>query len=57
MEMMKNTSKTHKKAQAVFEYLVIFAIIVIGIISSGFVPNIKTSFSNHFDDCVEVILE
>ena len=54
---MKKEIKTYKKAQAVFEYLIIFAIVIIGIISAGFLPKMKASFGTHFNDCVEVILE
>lgn len=52
---IKNTKR--RKAQVVIEYVLIFAIVIVAIVSVGFLPKIKANFSNHYDKCVDVILE
>jgi len=46
-----------RKTQVVFEYVIIFAIIIVAIATISFLPKIKGNFSNHYDKCVDVILE
>jgi len=52
---IKNTKR--RKAQVVIEYVLIFAIMIVAIVSVGFLPKIKANFSSHYDKCVDVILE
>lgn len=54
---MKAKNTKFKKAQVVFEYVIMFAIVIVAIASIGFLPKIKASFSSHYDACVDVILE
>ena len=54
---MKEKNRKFKKSQVVFEYLIIFAITIVAIATIGFLPKIKSSFSSHYDRCVDVILE
>ncbi len=46
-----------RKAQTIVEYTVLFIITIVAIVSAAFFTNIKDSFSNHFDYCVEEILK
>ena len=46
-----------RKTQVVFEYVIIFAIIIVTIATVSFLPKIKDNFSSHYDKCVDVILE
>lgn len=54
---MKEKNREFKKSQVVFEYVIMFAIVIVAIASIGFLPKIKASFSSHYDACVDVILE
>ena len=54
---MKKKGMNMRRAQVVFEYLIIFAITIVAIATIGFLPRIKSSFSSHYDRCVDVILE
>lgn len=54
---MKEKNRKFKKSQVVFEYVVIFAIVIVAIAGIGFLPKIKANFSSHYDECVDVILE
>jgi len=54
---MKNKNRKFKKSQVVFEYVIIFAIIIVAIASVDFLTRIKSNFSSHYEECVDVILE
>ena len=54
---MKEKNRKFKKSQVVLEYVIIFAIMIAAIATIGFLPRIKSSFSSHYDRCVDVILE
>ncbi|MFH1519366.1 MAG: hypothetical protein ABIE75_02205 [Candidatus Omnitrophota bacterium] len=54
---MRTQDKQFKQAQIVFEYVVIFAIVIAAIISTGFLSKLKQSFSSHYNSCVKVILQ
>ena len=45
-----------QKAQVVFEYVIIFAVVIVALIGSRFVSRIKDSLNDYFDQCEEVIL-
>jgi len=44
-------------SQSVLEYIVIFALVIMGLISVGFIPQIKSIFTDHFNECVEEMLK
>jgi len=54
---MKEKNRKFKKSQVVFEYVIIFAIIIVAIATIGFLPKIKNNFSSHYNKCIDVILE
>jgi len=54
---MRVKNRKFRKSQVVFEYVVIFAIVIAAIASIGFISKIKDSFSRHKDKCVDIILE
>lgn len=53
---MKKVSK-REKSQVIIEYLIIFAIIIVAMASIGFLPKIRSSFSTHYDQCVNTMLD
>ena len=56
-QKMKAKNIKFKKSQVVFEYVIIFAIIIVALATISFLPKIKSSFSSHQEKCVDVILE
>ena len=56
-QKMKTKNRKFNKSQVVFEYVIIFAIIIVALATISFLPKIKGNFSNHYDKCVDVILE
>ncbi len=54
---MPSQDKKFKQAQIVFEYIVIFAIVIAALISTGFLSKLKQNFSSHYNSCVNVILQ
>ena len=53
---MRKTNKI-RKAQTIVEYSILFIITIVAVVSAAFFTDIKESFSNHFDYCVEEILK
>jgi len=47
----------NKQFQAIMEYVAIFAIVILGLVSVGFISKVKDVFEDHFDECVEKIIK
>ena len=54
---MKEKNRKFKKSQVVFEYLIIFTIVIAAIASIGFLSKIKDSFAKHQGQCVDVLIK
>ena len=54
---MEEKNRKFKKSQVIFEYIAIFAIVIAAIASIRFLPKIKASFTNHRDQCINVIIK
>jgi len=44
-----------KKTQSIAEYVLIFIMFIVGIISIGFMGKVKNTFQSHFTECVSEI--
>lgn len=51
----KNSFKT-KRAQAVLEYTILFAVVLLALVASDFLGRVRTSFSDFFITARSVIL-
>ena len=55
--MKLGKQRTNRKTQIVFEYVLLFAVVIASIASIGFFPKFIESFSTPFDKSVERILD